>query len=208
MKNLRILGMMGVLLTLLTIGVGPSSIVSTAHATVFLHYSFDGSGPTPGGFVFLDDSGNNNHGVLQDFGSLNNNGFVSSPAAFGQSWNDNDPSQIEADHILFTTPFNPGTGQAWTVAFWYDMIGGASVPLFSSSATDNTFLIRADPFTGSWRTVDDKDSATRTSPTSIRTPPARSTSAWPGILTRVQHSKRWFLHTRRHMCLMSLWEAK
>jgi hypothetical protein len=99
---------------------------------VFLHYSFDGH--------FNDDSGNNNHGVLFDEGDT---GFVSSPAAFGQAWND--PQQFDPnDRVQFTTPFDPGPSQAWTVAFWHDMEGGVSMPLFSNLDGNNRFRVRAD----------------------------------------------------------------
>lgn len=110
---------------------GSASALSSEPA-VFLHYSFDGH--------FNDDSGNNNHGVLFDEGDT---AFVSSPAAFGQAWND--PQQTDPnDRVAFTTEFNPGSFQPWTIAFWHDMEGGVSMPLFSNTDGNNRFRVRAD----------------------------------------------------------------
>jgi hypothetical protein len=61
-------------------GVAEAESALTSPVPVFLHYSLDGH--------FNDDSGNNNHGVLIDEGDT---AFVSSPAAFGQAWNDPQP---------------------------------------------------------------------------------------------------------------------
>ena len=103
---------------------------------VFLHYSFDGH--------YNDDSGNNNHGILIDtFGFGGRTSFVSTPAAFGQAWND--PWPLDSmDRVALTVPFMPTASQPWTVAFWHDMEGGVSMPLFSSTDRNNWFRVRAD----------------------------------------------------------------
>ena len=109
-----------------------SGQVSTTSPPVFLHYSFDGH--------FDDDSGNGNHGVLFDEGDTN---FETARAAFGQAWND--PQQFDGDdRVAFTTAFNPGSLQPWTIAFWHDMEGGVSMPLFSNVDGNNRFRVRAD----------------------------------------------------------------
>ncbi len=94
---------------------------------VFLHYSFDGPiGQVLNGFVFSDDSGNDNDGTLIDVG-VQDHQIITSPAGgFGQAVSDlklggNHPTRFEPDRIGFTTAFAPGPDQAWSIAFRYDM---------------------------------------------------------------------------------------
>lgn len=113
-----------------------------AHAQTFLHYTFDGVGPTASGHVFSDVSDSGNNGTLVDTGTLGDTSYVSSPAGFGTAWSD--PTQADDDRVVFATPFIPGAAKPWTIAFWHGMSGGASMPLFDHTTNDNTLLIRAD----------------------------------------------------------------
>ena len=132
MKRRTVITLFAMLLAAATESPSGSASALASDPAVFLHYSFDGN--------FNDDSGNDNHGVLHDEADTF---FVASPAAFGQAWND--PQQTDPnDRVAFTTAFNPGTSQPWTIAFWHDMEGGVSMPLFSSTSGNNRFRVRAD----------------------------------------------------------------
>jgi hypothetical protein len=117
----------------------------TASAGVFLHYAFDGD--------FVDDSGNGYDGTLVVDGGASS--FVDSTAAFGQAWSHQ--VQDDEDRVVFPTPFDPGAGAAWTVAFWHDMSGGASCPLFDSTSDNNTLRFRADIDTATYLRIAGQD---------------------------------------------------
>lgn len=107
-----------------------------------LHYSFDTD--------FTDSSGQGNHGALVDLDTPGNAGIVSTAAVFGAGgflMGDNH------DRVDFTTPFQPTNGQAWTVAFWDTLSGGAAGPAFTLSSPLSTFVMRADVFNGVFVTI-------------------------------------------------------
>ncbi|MCA9494693.1 MAG: hypothetical protein KC621_32415, partial [Myxococcales bacterium] len=113
--------------------------------SVFVHYDFDGTGVTSGGHVFADDSGNGNDGVLVDNGTLDNGAYVTSPAAFGQAWNDpGEGSLADGDRVDLSVPYTPDASTPWTVSFWMDMYGGAVRPLFDPATQDDELYVRAD----------------------------------------------------------------
>ncbi len=117
-------------LPLILVALGAAQV---AHAEVFLHYAFEDD--------FTDSSAAANDGTLVVDGG--GTSFVD--AQFGRGWSH--PVEADEDFVAFTTPFNPGAATAWTVAFWHDMSGGASSPLFDSQSLNHNLLVRADAST-------------------------------------------------------------
>ncbi|HMV69698.1 MAG TPA: hypothetical protein PKA64_22840, partial [Myxococcota bacterium] len=106
------------------------ALPATASAEVYLHYAFDGD--------LLDGSGNGRDGSLVVDGGQTT--FTDAQAAFGSALSQ--PFQDAEDRVAFPAPFEPDG--AWTVAFWHDMSGGASCPMFDSTSDDNLLRMRAD----------------------------------------------------------------
>lgn len=126
------------------------AFVTPVNATTVLHYGFDNN--------FFDDSGNNNHGILEDLHGTPASfltGVQGTDFQFGtHSWN----SPNASDKVAFTIPFTPAVGETWSTAFWYDMGplgggGGAGTPLFSDANGNNMFQVRADAQNGAFATI-------------------------------------------------------
>ena len=112
-------------------------LAAPAYAGVMVHYNFDAD--------FTDSSGNGNDGILFDADTLGNAYIVNTAAQFGAA---GFHKADNADRVDLTTPFTPATGTTWTISFWATLNGGAASVGFSSTNSDNYFLMRADIFNG------------------------------------------------------------
>ncbi len=122
-----------------------SLLVPAQAQSVFVHYSFDGVPETLAtGDVFLDESGNGNDATLfVDTDNSDPTAIINSStdANVCQSWEQK--NEGAETHALLTTPFTPDTTTVWTIAFWHEMSGGVSTPLFDNTSNDHLFEVFA-----------------------------------------------------------------